>query len=126
MQKKFKMANLFITIKNNIALINRKVKDIDLTSILSTENIFANTPYIFLLFLLAIIYIGNTHLVEKTVRQINKMNVELKEVRWQYMSSKADLMFKSKQTEVAKSVEALGLKELRNPPQKIIVSKNEY
>lgn len=120
------MANLFITIKNNIALINRKVKDIDLTSILSTENIFANTPYIFLLFLLAIIYIGNTHLVEKTVRQINKMNVELKEVRWQYMSSKADLMFKSKQTEVAKSVEALGLKELRNPPQKIIVSKNEY
>jgi hypothetical protein len=121
------MANSIIaTIKNNLRAINGKARDFDLGSIVSVENILANIPFIFLLFLMAILYIGNTHLVEKTVRKINKLNTELKEIRWQYMSSKADLMYKSKQTEVARSVEALGLKELRNPPKKIIVSKNEY
>ena len=121
------MANSTIkNIKNNLNALNGKIRNFDLGSVLSTENILANIPFILLLFLMAIIYIGNTHLVEKTVRQIDKINADLKEIRWQYMSSKADLMYKSKQTEVAKSVEALGLKELRNPPQKIIVSKNEY
>jgi len=40
---------------------------------------------------------------------------------WEYKSLKADLMFKSKMTEVAKKVDTLGLKELIEPPKKLIV-----
>jgi hypothetical protein len=42
------------------------------------------------------------------------------------MTSKSELMFKSKQSEVAKMVEATGLKELSKPPYKIVVDKDEY
>ena len=36
---------------------------------------------------------------------------EIKELRTQYISSKSDLMFESKQSQVAKAVLPLGLKE---------------
>jgi hypothetical protein len=42
------------------------------------------------------------------------------------MTSKSELMFKSKQSEVAKMIEAAGLKELSKPPYKIVVGKDEY
>ena len=35
-------------------------------------------------------------------------------------------MFKSKMTEVAKRVDTLGIKELIEPPKKIIVKSDEY
>ena len=35
-------------------------------------------------------------------------------------------MFKSKMTEVAKKVDTLGLKELIEPPKKIVVTSNEH
>jgi hypothetical protein len=35
-------------------------------------------------------------------------------------------MYKSKQSEVAKMVEAMDLKELTKPPYKIVVKSNEY
>ena len=43
----------------------------------------------------------------------------VKELRTQYISSKSDLMFVSKQSEIAKRVEKLGLKEPVVAPMKI-------
>jgi hypothetical protein len=39
------------------------------------------------------------------------------------MNTKSDLMFKSKQSEVAKMVEVMGLKESENAPAKIVINK---
>ena len=87
------------------------------------KNIFNNLPLLFLVSALAILHVANNHRIEKKVRQINKLEKELKELRWMYMTTKSDLMFKSKQSEVAKMVEGLGLKESENAPSKIIIDK---
>ncbi|TBO42162.1 FtsL-like putative cell division protein [Pedobacter kyonggii] len=83
-------------------------------------------PYLCFLALLGMIYIANSHFAVKNVRRIDKLNKEVKELRWEYKSLKADLMFKSKLTEVAKKVDTLGIKELIEPPKKIIVKSDEY
>lgn len=83
-------------------------------------------PYLCFLAFLGMIYIANSHFAVNNVRRIDKLNKEVKELRWEYKSLKADLMFKSKLTEVAKKVDTLGIKELIEPPKKIIVKIDEY
>lgn len=83
-------------------------------------------PYLCFLAFLGMVYIANSHFALNNVRRIDKLNKEVKELRWEYKSLKADLMFKSKLTEVAKKVDTLGIKELIEPPKKIIVKSDEY
>lgn len=90
------------------------------------DKMVENIPFIIFLAGLAIVYIWNTHYAEKTRRDKDKLNRELKEYRWEYVSAKSELMFKSKQSEVLKLVEPSGLKELTTSPKKIVVSKDEY
>jgi len=108
----------------SFADLKKKWKVID--KAISADNFFANMPFILFLAGLAVIYIYNTHKMETTTRQIDKLKNEMKEYRWQYMSAKSNLMYNSKQTEVATAVEPTGLKELRVPPKKIVVKKGEY
>ena len=83
-------------------------------------------PKIMFITFLAIFYIGNNHYAEKTVRKIEKLESEVEENRADYTSMKADYMFESKQSEVAKRVNKLGLKENKMPPYKIIITEGEY
>lgn len=83
-------------------------------------------PYIMFLCVLVMFYIANSHMAMNNIRKIDKLSKEVKELSWEYKSLKADLMFKSKLTEVAKRVDTLGLKELIEPPKKIIVNVNEH
>jgi hypothetical protein len=83
-------------------------------------------PKIFFVMVLGLIYIGNTHYAEKTVREINRIQVEVEDLRADYTTLKADLMFSSKQSEVAKKVKPLGLKESLTPPYKVVVKEGEY
>jgi hypothetical protein len=59
------------------------------------------------------------------VRNINKVNHELKELQYEYKFLKSEVMFRSKQSEIAKTVETLGLKELTVPPAVLIDSAAE-
>ncbi len=78
-------------------------------------------PYLIFLCVLGMVYIANSHMAVKNIRNIDGLSKEVKELSWEYKSLKADLMFKSKMTEVAKKVDTLGLKELIEPPKKIVV-----
>lgn len=84
--------------------------------------IVKNLPFFLFLSGLAIIYIANGHFADNTVRNINKVNRELKELQYEYKTLKSEVMFRSKQSELAKSVEPLGLKELTVPPAILIDS----
>ena len=75
---------------------------------------------------LGLLYISNTHYAEKTVRKINAMQTEVEDLRADYTTMKADLMYASKQSEVARKVNAYGLKETLKPPFKVVVKKSEY
>jgi hypothetical protein len=83
-------------------------------------------PKILFVLALGLLYIGNTHHAEKTVRQINNIQAEVEDLRADYTTLKADLMFASKQSEVARKVKAFGLKESLIPPFKILVEEGEY
>lgn len=78
-------------------------------------------PFIAFVGLLAIIYIANRHYAERTVRQIDHLSKEVKEMNWDYKSLSADLMKLTTQTEIAKRVDSMGLKERTAPPKKIVV-----
>jgi hypothetical protein len=78
-------------------------------------------PFILFLGLIAILYIANGYYADDKIREENKTKNEIKELRTEYISSKSDLMFVSKQSEVAKAVEPLGLKEPVVAPMKIEV-----
>lgn len=83
-------------------------------------------PKILFVMALGLLYIGNTHYAEKTVRKINEVQAEVEDLRADYTTLKADLMFASKQSEVAKKIKSYGLKESINPPNKIKVEEGEY
>lgn len=83
-------------------------------------------PKILFVMLLGILYIGNAHHAEKTVREIARAQSEVEDLRADYTTLKADVMFASKQSEVARRVKELGLKESIEPPYKIVVDNGEY
>jgi hypothetical protein len=83
---------------------------------LSYRWIVKNIPYFLFLAVLAVIYIYNGHNADKTVRQMTRVNRELKELQYEYKTMKSEVMFRSKQSELAKAVEPFGLKELMSPP----------
>ncbi len=94
--------------------------------VVSKESATGMLPYLIFLCVLGMIYIANSHMAVKNIRDIDRLNKEVKELSWEYKSLKADLMFKSKQTEVQAKVDTLGLKTLIEPPKKIIVNNNEH
>ncbi|TKB98662.1 FtsL-like putative cell division protein [Pedobacter cryophilus] len=84
-------------------------------------------PFIIFLAFLGMMYIGNRHSAENNIRKIDKLGKEVKELSWDFKTLKADLMFKSKQTEVIKRVDSvLGLRVSIKPPIKIKVVNNEH
>ena len=83
-------------------------------------------PKVLFVMVLGLLYIGNTHYAEKTVRKINNVQTEVEDLRADYTTLKSELMFSSKQSEVAKKIKAYGLKESLIPPSKVLVEKGEY
>ena len=80
-------------------------------------------PRILFVATLLLFYIGNAHFAERTTRQIDKLKTEVDDLRADYTTLKAELMFASKQSEVARKVQALGLEESSMPPYKIVVQE---
>lgn len=78
--------------------------------------IVRNIPFFLFLSALAVVYIYNGHYADKTIRDINKVSRELKELQYEFKTLKSEVMYRSKQSEMAKAVEPLGLKELVTPP----------
>lgn len=87
---------------------------------LSKEWVVGNLPFLLYITILAMLYIGNTYYTEKTYKDIERTKNELKELRYQYISTRSELMFRSRQSEIIKQAEAIGLKESVFPPYKIL------
>lgn len=92
--------------------------------LLNYQAIVRQIPFFLFLALLAVIYIYNGHNADKTIRDISKTQRELKELQYEYKTVKGDVLFRSKQSELVKAVEPLGLKELTAAPVVLIDSSN--
>ncbi len=95
-------------------------------SLLTKERVVKQLPYILFVTALAFLYIGNRYHAEKVVRKNSILQDEVKELRAKSISTSAELMHISKQSEVIKLVKEkeLGVKESRTPPKKIVVKKD--
>ena len=83
-------------------------------------------PYFLFLAVYCLIYIWNNHHAENTIRQINKLESQVEDLRADYTTLKSDYMYSRLQSEVAKKVAVIGLKESQNPPNKIVLQESEY
>jgi hypothetical protein len=94
-------------------------------SILTRDSVVRQLPFILFLTLMAILYIANRFNAEKLVRETVRSQNEVRELRSESISIASELMFISKQTEVAKLVEqnGLDLKEATIPPKQIKARK---
>jgi hypothetical protein len=88
---------------------------------LTDEKTTRNLPYLLFLAVLAILYIGNSYYAEKNIRKIEKKQKELRELRYEYVNIKSQLLQKSRASKVATSLSKKGIKESTVPPKKIIV-----
>ena len=83
---------------------------------LNYQSVVKQIPFFLFLALLAVIYIYNGHYADKTIRNINRTSKEVKELQYEYINVKSQVMGRSKQSELVKAVEPLGLKELNGTP----------
>jgi hypothetical protein len=94
-------------------------------STVTDKIILKNLGYLLMLTLLGAIYIANRFHAEKLTRETTRLQKEVKDLRSESLSTSADLMYASKQSEVFRLVreKELNLLELREPPFKLIVDK---
>ena len=94
-------------------------------SFLTRDNVLNNIPFLLFLFGIGIFYIGNSQFAESGIIGMDSINRELKELRSEFISTRSELMFVSKQSEVAKAVEPTGIYESVVPPKKIVITAEE-
>lgn len=82
----------------------------------------SNLPFAVFVTLVVCFYIANTYSAERTIRETDKINNQLKEFRDEYISLKSELMFRSNQSQVAIKAAPLGLKEANEPPHKLFIN----
>ena len=88
-------------------------------SLLYNRWLVKNIPFYVFASTLTIIYIANGHYADKTMREINVTAKQLKEMEYEFKTVKRDVIFRSKESELAKAVAPLGLKELVVPPVRL-------
>ena len=100
-------------------------KDIISGSVLSKDVVVLHLPFILFIAGLAIYYIGNRYRSERVYRDMVSLEKELKELRFESITTASALMYMSKQSEVLKRVnkEGLDLIESTEPPIKIYLEE---
>lgn len=92
---------------------------------LKRESTLRLLPFFLFITLMIMFYIANTYYAEKKERDIQALRKSLKELRYEYITTRSELMNHSQQSEVARRLEAINIKESRVPPVKVI-KKEEY
>ncbi|MCE2772260.1 MAG: hypothetical protein LW750_02295 [Bacteroidetes bacterium] len=109
--------------KGNV--VTRTVGSLLSGSFLSKEQALRSLPFLLFLTVVALFYISNGYYAEEQIRKLNRLSNDLKELRSEFIISTSDVMFISKQSEVARCSAPLGIKESVEPPIKITVTSSD-
>lgn len=109
--------------KGNV--VTRTVGSLLSGSFLSKEQALRSLPFLLFLTVVALFYISNGYYAEEQIRKLNRLSNDLKELRSEFIISTSDVMFISKQSEVARRSAPLGIKESVEPPIKITVTSSD-
>ena len=92
---------------------------------LTRKRVLGALPFVLFLLFLGILYISNIFKVEKTKRQLDDLEENLRELRYEYISSESKLMFESKPSEVSQKLAETGIRESLVAPVKIRVTEED-
>lgn len=81
--------------------------------------IVKNSVFFMFLSTMAIIYIANGHMSDNRIRKINDTGRRLKDLQYEYKTLKSEMMFKSRESQMVKIAEPLGLTRDTAAPYKI-------
>ena len=95
--------------KKNTGKTARSLQSILGGGFLANKKTAENLPFLLFLALLAVIYIGNSYYAEKNIRKIERLQKEVKELRYEHISTRSKLMSKSRQSEVANGLSDEGI-----------------
>jgi hypothetical protein len=101
--------------------VARSVRTILSGEFLTKESLINRLPFIGFLAVLFFIHIALMYFFDNTHREISKERKRLKELQSEYNTTLSNLEMRKQQSNVAKDIESLGLKELRTPPEFIDV-----
>jgi predicted membrane protein len=96
--------------------VKQETPPVNWKRLLNYHSVVKQIPFFLFLTALAVLYIYNGHYADKTIRDINKTAKDVKELQYEYKTVKSEVMFRSQQSELAKAVEPLGLKEITVTP----------
>ncbi len=101
------------------------IKSLISGSLFSERIILGNLPFLLMLTVMGALYIANRFHAEKIIRRTDVLQEEVKELRAEAMATTSELMYISKQSQVTRLVNQRGLelKELKEPPHKIVIKK---
>jgi hypothetical protein len=86
------------------------------------DYVLKNIPFIFYIALITLIYIANTYNAVGTLRDIEKTKNQIKELRCVYVTTKKELIEKSRRNKVIEKLKSSNkdLKESKVPPFRIV------
>lgn len=79
----------------------------------------ANVGYLFFLILLMIVYIYIGHQNDSMVRNINKQQKELMDLKYHFKTVNAKMLSKGEEAHVENQAKAIGLRFIPSPPIKL-------
>lgn len=93
-------------------------------SFLTRNYVIRLLPFLLYLMVLGVIYIANTYYAEKKVIESDRLTRELKELRYEYITTRSELMQYGRQSEIAVKLRETGVQESKTPPAKIKIGNN--
>lgn len=88
---------------------------------LADEKALSSLPFVFYLAFLGMLYIANGYYAHNRLKDLDSLDNSITELRTQYIIAEDKLMYLSKESELNKATETMGIKESVIPPDKIIV-----
>jgi hypothetical protein len=90
-------------------------------SIVASDLVRKQIPFILVIFVLSLIYIANRYHAESIFRDTEKAKKEIEDLRAEKIEVQSELMINSRRDKVLKALEEKGstLKESKIPPQKL-------
>lgn len=82
---------------------------------ISLQTVVKNVPFMLFLAVLAVIYITNNSKAIGLVRDIEKTNRVLKELKWEYLDVQSRLIYATSESQLIKQAALQGLKPLEKP-----------
>lgn len=114
--------NVAVGKKARSSSVGRYLQSVLDGSVLAGSKNLVSLPYVLFLTGLAMVYISNNYYAQRKIREMNRIETEMKELRFEYRSTNSYLMFESKQSEVARKLEGTGIEESTEPPKKLFTN----